>query len=223
MKQKKDLQIDIVSDVVCPWCYIGQERLNKALKTSGLSAEINWKPFQLNPDMPAEGVDKYEFLEKKFGGSGKEMFKNVENTASSEGLDFDTENIANIPNTVLSHCVMDLAKEKGLHNEMAHAFFKAYFADGEDLTKDENILSVAKRVGLDEAEITTYLTDDNIKAHVLDTERQYKNAGVSAVPTFIINNKYMIQGAQAPEAFINAFHQLDIQSDESAQCTEDVC
>ena len=223
MSKEKDLKIDIVSDVVCPWCYIGQERLNKALKQSGLNAEINWKPYQLNPDMPIEGADKYTFLENKFGGSGKDMFKRVEDAANGEGLDFNTENIANIPNTVESHRVMHLAKEKGLHNEMAHAFFKAYFADGVDLTSTEGILKAAVNGGLDKEETAAYLKSNVATDEVNSTEQQYKAAGVSAVPTFIINDKYMIQGAQAPETFIQAFQQLEIKSDDSLQCKDEFC
>lgn len=223
MLKEKNLKIDIVSDVVCPWCYIGQERLNKALKQSGLKAEINWKPYQLNPDMPIEGADKFKFLEDKFGGSGKDMFKRVEDTAGAEGLAFKTENIANIPNTIESHRVMHLAKEKGLQNEMADAFFKAYFVDGIDLTTTDGILKVAVNGGLDKNEASTYLQSEKATNEVKATEQQYKVAGVSAVPTFIINDKYMIQGAQAPETFIDAFNQLEIKADESLECKDDFC
>ena len=215
MSKEKDLKIDIVSDVVCPWCYIGQERLNKALKQSGLKAEINWKPYQLNPDMPNEGADKYKFLENKFGGSGKEMFKRVEDAANAEGLEFNAENIANIPNTVESHRVMHLAKEKGIQNEMAHAFFKAYFADGIDLTMTNGIVETAVNGGLDKEAVIAYLESEKATNEVLSSEQQYKTAGVSAVPTFIINGKHMIQGAQSPETFINAFQQLEIKSNGS--------
>jgi predicted DsbA family dithiol-disulfide isomerase len=217
MSIEKDLKIDIVSDVICPWCYIGQERLKKALKQSGLNAEINWQPYQLHPDMPIEGADKFKFLEDKFGGSGEAMFKRVEEAAGSEGLAFNTENIANIPNTVESHRVMHLAKEKGIHNEMAHAFFKAYFSEGADLTSIEGILETAVKGGLEKAETLAYLESDVATSEVKSTEQQYKASGVSAVPTFIINNKYMIQGAQSPETFISAFQQLEIKSDDSLQ------
>lgn len=223
MTKEKDLKIDIVSDVVCPWCYIGQERLNKALKMSGLKAEINWLPYQLNPDMPLEGADKFKFLEDKFGGSGEAMFKRVKETADAEGLAFNTENIANIPNTVESHRVMHLAKEKGIQNEMAHAFFKAYFADGVDLTSTEGVIDTAVNGGLHRDEVAAYLQSQSATNEVKSTEQQYKSAGVSAVPTFIVNDKYMIQGAQAPETFISAFQQLEIKSDDSLQCKDDFC
>ena len=214
MSQNKDLKIDIVSDVVCPWCYIGQERLNKALKQSGLNAEINWKPYQLHPDIAVEGAEKFKFLEDKFGGSGKDMFLRVQEAASAEDLPFNTDDIANIPNTVESHRVMHLAKEKGLDNEMAHAFFKAYFAEGADLTTSKGIIETAVKGGLNREEVEAYLKSDAATNEVLQSEQQYKAAGVSAVPTFIINDKYMIQGAQSPETFIGAFQQLEIKPKE---------
>lgn len=223
MTREKDLKIDIVSDVVCPLCYIGQERLTKALKKAGLKAEINWLPYQLNPDMPLEGADKFKFFEEKFGGSGEAMFRRVEEAAGAEGLAFNTDNIANIPNTVESHSVIHLAKEKGIQNEMAHAFFKAYFADGVDLTSTEDVIDTAVNGGLARDEVAAYLQSQSATNEVKSTEQQYKSAGVSAVPTFIINDKYMIQGAQAPETFIEAFEQLEIKADDSLQCNEAFC
>ena len=210
MLKNKDLKIDIVSDVVCPWCYIGQERLNKALKQTGLKAEINWKPFQLHPDMPVEGADKFGFLENKYGGSGEEMFKRVEDTAAEEGLAFNTANIANIPNTIESHRIMQLANSKGLENKMAIAFFKGYFSDGVDLTTRDGVLEIATKGGLNKEEAQIFLESNASIDVVQSTETAYKNAGVSAVPTFIINDKHMIQGAQSAETFIQAFQQLEI-------------
>ena len=118
---------------------------------------------------------------------------------------------------------MHLAKEKGIQNEMAHAFFKAYFADGVDLTTTEGIIETAVAGGLDKDEVTAYLQSQNATNEVKSTEQQYKAAGVSAVPTFIINDKYMIQGAQAPETFIRAFQQLEIKADDNLQCKDDYC
>jgi predicted DsbA family dithiol-disulfide isomerase len=211
----KKIKIDIVSDVVCPWCYIGQERLSKAIESSGVDTEINWQPFQLHPDLPTAGADKFKFLEGKFGGSGEAMFKNVENAAKSEGLAFNTENVANIPNTVESHRIMHLAKSKGLESEMALAFFEAYFVNGEDLTTSEGILNVAVKGGLERKEAQDYLDSDAGKQEVLGIEQQYKAAGIQSVPSFILNDKFLIQGAQSPETFMQAFEQIEKMESES--------
>ncbi len=218
------IKIDIVSDLVCPWCYIGQKRLNDALKQGNYEAEISWKPFQLHPELQKEGMEKNKFLMQKFGERGANLFNQIKDVADSESLAMHPDLITNIPNTVDVHRLMWYAKQQGKDLTLAHSLFEAYFADGKDFSDVQTLIDLGEACGIDKQELEQFLASDVAKAEVLAEEEMYRNAGISAVPTFIINDKYMIQGAQAPATFLEAFEQLSVKPENSEfQCTGDNC
>jgi predicted DsbA family dithiol-disulfide isomerase len=212
MKQK--IKIAIVSDLVCPWCYIGQKRLNDALNNSDYEAEISWKPFQLHPELQKEGMEKNAFLLKKFGLQGANLFDQIKSVADSESLEMNPDQITNIPNTVDVHRLMWFAKKQNKDLQLAVSLFEAYFTAGRDFSQTETLLDLAEACGLSRTETKTFLTSEEGKKEVLDEEKMYREAGINAVPTFIINDKYMIQGAQTAEAFLDTFKQLGLENQE---------
>ncbi|MEO8794791.1 MAG: DsbA family oxidoreductase [Daejeonella sp.] len=219
----KKIKIDIVSDLVCPWCYIGQKRLNDALSEGKYEAEISWKPFQLHPELEKEGMEKEAFLMQKFGAKGSSIFDQMKAVAVSEGLEMNPDEIKNIPNTINVHRLMWFARKSEKDQALAKALFKAYFSEGKDFSNDETLLEIGERVGLDKIAIAEFLDSQEAFAEVDLEERSYREAGINAVPTFILNDKYMIQGAQNAETFIKAFEQLEVEMTADFQCTGDNC
>jgi predicted DsbA family dithiol-disulfide isomerase len=218
------IKIDIVSDLVCPWCYIGQKRLNDALAQSDYEAEISWKPFQLHPELHKEGMEKNAFLIQKFGPQGANLFAQIKSVADSESLEMNPEKITNIPNTVDVHRLMWFAKKQNKDLKLAISLFEGYFTAGKDFSQTETLLDLAESCGLFRKETEAFLASEEGRKEVLADEKMYREAGIQAVPTFIINDKYMIQGAQTPAAFLDAFKQLGLENqDQQFQCTGDNC
>jgi predicted DsbA family dithiol-disulfide isomerase len=218
------IKIDIVSDLVCPWCYIGQKRLNDALAQSDYEAEISWKPFQLHPELHKEGMEKNAFLIQKFGPQGANLFAQIKSVADSESLEMNPEKITNIPNTVDVHRLMWVAKKQNKDLKLAISLFEGYFTAGKDFSQTETLLDLAESCGLFRKETEAFLASEEGRKEVLADEKMYREAGIQAVPTFIINDKYMIQGAQTPAAFLDAFKQLGLENqDQQFQCTGDNC
>jgi len=213
---KPKIRIDVVSDVVCPWCYIGKRRLEKALdQLSGqYEFEVEYQPFELNPDMPKEGVNQREYLSKKFGGDARydQITSHTTQTAATEGLKFDFSKQLVSPNTRDAHRIIFLSKEEGKQAETNEAFMKAYFEEGVDLSKIENLVAVAVKAGLPEEKVKGWLASDLGLAEVELSEQVNHQRGISGVPFFIINNKYGVSGAQTSEAFIEMLTQVGKES-----------
>jgi predicted DsbA family dithiol-disulfide isomerase len=209
---KPKIRIDIVSDVVCPWCYIGKRRLEKAMNTlsNQYDFEVEYQPFELNPDMPKEGVNQKEYLSKKFGGEARydQITTHTTQTAATEGLKFDFSKQLVSPNTRDAHRIIFLSKEEGKQPETKEAFMKAYFEEGVDLSKKENLIAVAAKAGLDKEKVKSWLDSDKGLAEVELSEQINYQRGVSGVPFYIINNKYGVSGAQPSEAFIDMLMQV---------------
>ena len=221
---KKIIKIDIVSDLVCPWCYIGQKRLQDALKQTDQEVEISWKPFQLHPELEKAGMEKDTFLLNKFGAQGVNMFDQIKAVANSESLEMNPELIKNIPNTIDVHRLMWFARKQQKDLELAIILFSGYFAEGKDFSKTETLIELGEACGLIKTEIIDFLASEEGKEEVLKEEKMYREAGINAVPTFIINDKFMIQGAQSAETFLDAFMQLKAEiKDQQFQCTDDNC
>jgi predicted DsbA family dithiol-disulfide isomerase len=212
---KPKIKIDVVSDVVCPWCYIGKRRLEKAIATVSdqLDIELEYHPFELNPDMPDEGRTQKEYLSKKFGSESKyqQLTAQVTATAAQEGLIFDFGKQLVSPNTRNAHRLIAFAKQHGKQVEMKEALMKAYFTDGLDLTKVENLVEVATAVGLDADGVSSYLQTTKGLTEVIAEEKLNSQRGISGVPFYIINNQYGISGAQPSEVFVEAL--LNISSE----------
>ncbi|MES2846393.1 MAG: DsbA family oxidoreductase [Pseudomonadota bacterium] len=193
------IRLDIFSDPVCPWCYIGKSNLDRALETRPEHPfTVEWHPFQLNPDMPPEGRDRAAYLEEKFGGKLKavQVYAQVVEAARAAGLDIDFAAIPRIPNTLDAHRLIHWAGIEGKQNAVVSALFRAYWRDGRDIGDRSVLAQVAADAGMDGA-VTARLLDtdadrDDIAARDLDARRK----GVNAVPTFLIARQYVLSGAQ---------------------------
>ncbi len=212
---KPKIKIDIVSDVVCPWCYIGKRRIEKAMNqlADQFEFEVSYLPFELNPQTPKEGFNQKEYLTKKFGSEEKynQITRHVTSLAAEEGLKFDFEKQTVSPNTRDAHRIIWYAKQHGKQLAVKEAFMKAYFEEGVDLTKHENLISLAEKAGLDSKEISSLLKSDLLLADVTEAEQLNHQRGISGVPYYIINNQYGISGAQATEVFVQALTQIGNQ------------
>jgi predicted DsbA family dithiol-disulfide isomerase len=212
---KTKIKVGVVSDVVCPWCYIGKRRLENAMHqlSDKYDFEVEYFPFELNPQTPAEGFDQKEYLTNKFGGEERyeKLTGNVTNLATQEGLTFRYDLQKKTPNTRNAHRLIMFAKEDGKHLEMVEAFFKAYFTQGTDLSKIENLISLATNVGLDQAKVEALLKSDVGTVEVEMAEIELQKLGITGVPFYILDNKYGISGAQPSQEFIKAFDDLNAE------------
>ena len=201
------LTIDVISDVICPWCFIGKRRLEKAL--DGRPATVRWHPFQLNPDMPREGIERKAYRIRKFGSweRSQELDAQVAAAGRGEGLAFNFDRQARTPNTLDAHRVIWLAGERGVQDAVVEALFLAYFTDGRDLSDRATLAEVAAGAGLDRAEVDELLAGDKGLDVVRAGEEQARRLGVSGVPFFVVNGKVALSGAQPPELFLQAFEQ----------------
>jgi predicted DsbA family dithiol-disulfide isomerase len=206
------IKIAIVSDVVCPWCYIGKRRLEKAVDalSNEFQFEVAYYPFELNPNMPAKGKDQHAYLSDKFGGPEEyeRITGHTTEVALTEGLLFDFSKQKVSPNTLNAHRLILFAKETGKHLQMVERLFKAYFTDGIDLSKTENLIALAGEVGLSPEKTSAFLLSDSGVTEVRVAEKELQRMGVRSVPFYIINDKYGISGAQATETFIQAFRNI---------------
>jgi len=214
MKQK--IRVDVVSDIVCPWCYIGKRRLEKAMTAleDKFEFEVAYHPFELNPGQALEGVNQKEYLSDKFGGEARydQLTGQVTQVAATEGLAFHYEKQLISPNTRAAHRMAQLAGEEGVQQPVIEALFKAYFTDGVDLSKKENLIAVGTSAGLDTVKIEKLLNSDDKTAEVIASEKQMQQLGITGVPFYIINSKYGVSGAQQPQAFIDAFTQIGLET-----------
>lgn len=224
---KPVIKIDIASDVVCPWCYIGKRRIEKAMtQLSDLfEFEVSYLPFELNPQTPKEGFNQKEYLTKKFGSEEKynQITSHVASVAAEEGLKFDFSKQTVSPNTRDAHRIIAFAKQEGKQLAAKEAFMKAYFEDGVDLTKKENLLAISEQVDLNPQRIAALLDSDEGLAEVIMNEQTNHQRGISGVPYYIINDQYGISGAQPADVFIQALKQIgtEVISIEGEACDVD--
>lgn len=224
---KPVIKIEIVSDVVCPWCYIGKRRIEKAMKelSREFDFDVSYLPFELNPQTPKEGFNQKEYLTNKFGGPERydQVTSQVTHVASAEGLKFNFDKQHTSPNTKDAHRVIWLAKKEGKQPQVKEAFLKAYFEEGIDLTRKENIIAIAASVGMDQVRVATLLDSNEGIEEVNQLEQQNHQRGISGVPFYIINNQYGISGAQSSGVFIQALKQIgsEVIQSESEACNID--
>ena len=202
------LQIEIFSAVVCPWCYIGKrrfERAHTARPHTGLA--VTWRAFQLNPEMPADGIDRQQYLELKFGGGDRagQVYHRITAAGAEEGIDFVFDRIRRTPNTVNAHRLVRWARQQDRQDEVVESLFQAYFLEGLDIGDRDNLAEIAARARLDRADASAFLDGVEGVREVLDETRLAYNSGVTGVPCFIVDRKYAISGAQEPEAFFPLF------------------
>ena len=199
------MQIDIISDTVCPWCYIGKRRLERALaQRDELEVEITWRPFQLNPDMPAGGLDREAYLNAKFGGAqrAQQIYAAIRQAGGGEGIDFAFDKIARTPNTIDSHRLLHWAGEAGLQDAVVEVLFQRYFEQGADIGDREVLVAIAVQGGMDGDEVRARFERGDDLDLVVAQDTNARQMGVAGVPYFIIDGKYAVSGAQDPSVFL---------------------
>lgn len=210
--KKPEIIIEVISDVVCPWCYIGKRRIEKAMDQlkDQYDFKITFSPFELNPEMPPEGSDQKAYLSKKFGGEERynQIIDQVSQVAAAEGLNFDYSKQAVSPNTRDAHRIIWYAKQEGKQGAVKEAFLKAYFEDGIDLSKKENLIKIAANAGLSAEKVKSLLESAEGLKEVELSEQMSHQRGISGVPYYIINNKYGVSGAQPPDFFARTFLEI---------------
>jgi predicted DsbA family dithiol-disulfide isomerase len=210
------IKIGIVADVVCPWCYIGKRRLEKAMAMTSdrFDFDVEYFPFELNPHIPEQGVDYRQYLCRKFGSEAKflELSGHVKNVAAQEGLVYNLDLQKISPNTRNAHRLIMLARENDLQAEVAEALFKAYFTGGVDLSNVQNLLQIAAHAGMDRVKAEQLLDSNTGKMEIEMAEKEMHDLGITGVPLFIIEDRLAISGAQPVDAFTKAFEEVSMVS-----------
>lgn len=209
------LTIDIVSDVVCPWCYIGKRKLEAALElahAAGLpTPEIRWHPFQLNPDMPGAGISRKQYLEDKFGGPQRaaEIYERVRTAGRAAGLELNIDGITLQPNTLAAHALIAFAQQGGAEagSAVKERLLKAYFIENRFIGDVDVLAQIALEAGLDADAARAYVTDPAQLKAVADADAQVRGMGIGGVPFFIFNQKVAVSGAQDPANLLAAMQQ----------------
>lgn len=209
---KEKITVDIVSDVACPWCYVGKRRFEAALeKWEGTPVEVNWHPYQLDPTMGNEGIGRDTYLTNKFGSidNVSEMTDRLTSVGKEVGIDFDFGENWMAYNTLHLHQLMHVAGQEGFKAELKERFLKAYFEDLTPLNNTTVLYSILADFGWASSKVDAVINNQEIAQGVQAEIAQFQKMGVSGVPFFIINNKYGISGAQPTEAFLEALKQVD--------------
>ena len=211
MPNNQPVRIDVVSDVVCPWCFIGKHRLEAALKLKpDIAVEVHWRPYFLNDWIPREGISREEYLTTKFGSVERygAIAQRVTAAAAAEGLTYASDKVKRQPNTLDCHRLIRWAGEKGKAAEMKQKLMDFYFTQGADLTDRETLVKAASEVGLDAATVRDALASDLDIATVEQEALSAKESGIEGVPCFIFGGKFAVSGAQAPEYLADAIERM---------------
>ena len=212
------LTIDIVSDAVCPWCWIGKRNLDAALAANpDLNVDIRWRPYQLDPTIPAGGLDRKEYMQRKFGDRVPGISERITEAGREAGIDFVFDAIKISPNTIDAHRLIRWAASAGVQTQVVEDLFRVFFHDGGDIGDHATLLAVGMRAGMDEATLTKLLASD---ADVDAVEQEIATAqglGISGVPCFIFGGQFAVSGAQPPSALSAALKKAAaLPPDESA-------
>ena len=202
---RSQLKIDIVSDVVCPWCAIGYKKLSKAMEdlNEEILFEVNWKPYELHPEIPTEGFNKEEYYKIKFGNSNgsRDRFNHFTEEGKKAGLEFNFDKSKNLPNTFLAHRLLWFSRSKDMQDVIAEALFHAYFTEGRDIGSIHELISISTENGLQKSEIEDFLKTDIGSDEILREELRAKEMKIFSVPTYIFNKKYLLVGGQEADTF----------------------
>lgn len=205
------MQIDIYSDIVCPWCYVGKRRLERALTSVGGAVHVTWRPFQLNPTMPLEGMDRTTYLKSKFGSL--EVFGRMKEqllaAGAEEGIPFAFEKIQRTPNTFSAHRLVWYAAEHGQQDEVVEALFRSYFVEGKNIGDVKTLAHAAAEAGLDRTEIEHFLASEKGVVEVKAEEAMGRRLGIRGVPYFVFNGRISLSGAQPPDILVSAIQQAE--------------
>ncbi|MGA0542313.1 DsbA family oxidoreductase [Neotabrizicola sp. VNH66] len=209
------IRLDIFIDPVCPWCHVGKANLDRALADHpGHPFTILWHPFQLNPDMPEGGVDKRAYLEDKFGGKGRvdAVHEKLRETARKAGVEMDPDRPKRIPNTLDAHRLIHWAGVEGRQTEVVNALFHAYWDEGRDIGDPQVLADIGAAEGMDRDALLRLLASDADADDLRARDEDARRKGVTAVPTFVIAQKYVVSGAQPPELWGDVIKELSGQS-----------
>ena len=208
------LTIDVVSDVMCPWCYIGKRRLEAALEevSSEMDVEVRWRPYQLDATLPKQGKDRQQYLEDKFGGAAgaEQAYAAVRAAGAEENIPFAFDKIPVSPNTLDAHRLIRWASSLGLaaQHQMVDLLFKAYFEDGKNIGDDAVLIEAAQQVGLEAPVVERLLAGDADRDTITAEIDQARQMGVTGVPCFIIDMQYAVVGAQSADALADAMRKI---------------
>jgi predicted DsbA family dithiol-disulfide isomerase len=212
------VKLDILSDPICPWCYIGKTNLERALEAEPDHPFIvEWHPFQLNPEMPSDGMDRRTYLENKFGGKDRaiQAYLPVVEHAKIAGLDIDLESITRTPNTLDAHRLIHWAGIEGRQTPIVSALFRAYFKDGRDIGNHEVLADIADTVGMDASLVQRLLKTDEDAQNIRERDAHARNMGVNSVPTFIVASQHAVPGAQSTDLWRKVIAELRDQVNEA--------
>ena len=218
------LVIDVVSDVICPWCYIGKRRLERAVDMAAdrHAFTVAWRPFQLNPAMPAEGMDRAAYLAAKFGDANgaRDSYRRIESIGAELGIAFRFDRIRRTPNTLDSHRLIRFGQRAGRQQETVEALFEAYFTGGIDLGDRTSLIEIAEGAGCDPQAVEPYLASDEDRAAVIADDESARRMGIDGVPSFIFNRALLLPGAADPETLLAAFEQVAQDQPEPARAAQ---
>ncbi|MEM9100144.1 MAG: DsbA family oxidoreductase [Pseudomonadota bacterium] len=204
--------LDIISDPICPWCYIGKSNLDRAIAEVGEDPFTeSWRIFQLNPDMPHEGVDRRQYLEWKFGGpeGAKRVYGRIAEAGKAAGLDMNLEAIPRTPNTFDAHRLIRWSETTGNQTAVVQQLFRRYFVEGQDISDHDVLLEVATSAGMERDVVAELLKGDADRAALEQEEQAARQMGVTGVPCFIINGQHVIQGAQDTATWVRIITELN--------------
>ena len=208
---KKLIRIDIVSDVVCPWCVVGYKQLDEALKQTQTDYEIHWHPFELNPNMLAEGQNMREHIIEKYGSSAQESDASrvrITDAGAEVGFDFNFTDDMRMHNTFNLHQLLHWAQPQGRMHDLKQALFTAHFTEGRNISNNEVLADIAAEIGLDRTEASAVLEDQRFAQDVRELEQHWQRQGVQSVPAIIFNERHLVSGAQGVENFTSILKQL---------------
>jgi predicted DsbA family dithiol-disulfide isomerase len=212
----KRIKLDIISDVVCPWCIVGYKHLEAAIEELGIQEyiDIEWQPFELNPDMPAEGENLRDHVARKYGASREDSDSaraNIASKGAEYGFIFDYFDDMKMVNTLDAHVLLEHAKQFGLQHALKMRLFSAFFTERKDISMREVLLNEAQSVGIDKNSAETALNNPSSQQTVQEVESQWHQMGVSAVPTVVFNRESALTGAHPKESFKHALQELMTQ------------
>ena len=202
------ISIDVVSDTVCPWCFIGKRRLERAIaERPDYQFQIGWRPFQLNPDMPRAGMDRQQYLNLKFGGRERasKIYAHVNKAGAEEGIAFRFDAIRRQPNTFDSHRLIRWSANAGVQDAVVEILFRRYFQEGADIGDSAELASIAGEAGMDAAQVAAWLEQGVDVDVVREEEMIARRMGIAGVPCFIIDRRYAVSGAQDPSVLVHVF------------------
>lgn len=214
MAETETIKLDIISDPICPWCYIGKTHLDKALaEVPDHPFVMEWHPFQLNPDMPEGGMDRRAYLEGKFGGKDGAVraYAPVVENAEKAGLNINFDKMMRTPNTLDAHRLIHWAGIEGRQTAAVSALFKAYFEDGRDIGQHDVLADIADAIEMDASVVLRLLASDSDREDIRARDTHSRQMGVNSVPTFIVAGKHAVPGAQPPDLWVKVINELKEQ------------